>query len=137
MLIHIFESVHSNSFMSKYFFTLIYLLPLLVGFSLYTEGWWTFTTVVFFFVFVPILELFIKPDHSNWSKEMEAKLKADPFFDLIILLVIPMHIGLLIAFFFEIGETEFGSIAYFGKLSAVGIMSEIDSGKTQHDTNSA
>ena len=51
----------------KYF--AVYLLPVTVWFSFNSEGLWTFLPLLVFFVFVPLLELLIKPSHQNFEDE--------------------------------------------------------------------
>lgn len=108
--------------MKKYQFAFIYLLPALVFYSFNQTGWITFLPILFFFGAVPLLELFIKPDNSNVSKELALKMKKDPFFDWLIYLIIPVHIGMLIYFFTIIKATPFNTLDYWGKVASMGLM---------------
>ncbi len=108
--------------MKKYQFLLIYTLPILVFISLTMKGWITFLPIILYFGLVPLVELFFKPDHTNITKDIEKSLKSDAFFDWIIYLIIPLHIGLLILFFIIIKDTPIDSIEYIGRIASVGVM---------------
>jgi alkane 1-monooxygenase len=108
--------------MKKYYFLFIYTLPVLVYLSLTSTGWITLLPVFIYFGLVPLIDFFIKPDHSNLSREIEKKLKEDPFFDWLIFLIIPIHIALLIQFLFVIEVTSIGTLEYYGRMVSIGIM---------------
>jgi alkane 1-monooxygenase len=108
--------------MKKYYFLFIYTLPVLVYLSLTSTGWITLLPVFIYFGLVPLIDFFIKPDHSNLSREIEKKLKEDPFFDWLIFLIIPIHIALLIQFLFVIEVTPIGTLEYYGRMASIGIM---------------
>lgn len=108
--------------MKKYQFLFIYTLPILVFVSLTMVGWITFLPIIIYFGLVPLIELFFKPDHSNITKDIEKRMKEDVFFDWIIYLIIPLHIGLLILFLIVIKDTPSGSLEYFGRIASVGVM---------------
>lgn len=108
--------------MKKYLFMLIYLLPAMVYIALTQKGWITFLPLIFFFIIVPGIELLIKPDHSNVSKELEKQMKQDRFYDWVIFLIIPVHLALLYQFLTVIKGTPMGSVEYFGRVFSMGFM---------------
>tara|TARA_Y100001933_G_C18847135_1_gene500147 strand:+ start:690 stop:869 length:180 start_codon:yes stop_codon:yes gene_type:complete len=59
--------------MKKTKYLLAYLLPALVLLSFVNEGWLTFLPLIVYFGALPLIELFIKPDNSNWDPEQIEK----------------------------------------------------------------
>ncbi len=108
--------------MKKAAYLLVYLLPVSVYIALTTTGWLTFLPVVVFFGLVPVLELLLPPDSRNPAKEALRHLKEDKYYDWVIYLTIPLHIGLLFYFFQVIATTPAGSLAYTGRILSVGLL---------------
>lgn len=104
----------------KYFS--VYLLPLTVYVSFNGEGVSSFFPVLIFFVLVPLLELFLKPDRSNFDKETAEVEKNSPIYDWILYLAVPVQIGMLLYFFKIISNTPFDSIEFYGRIFAMGMM---------------
>ena len=104
----------------KYFS--VYLLPLTAYVSFNGEGLTSFFHVVVFFVLVPLLELFLKPDHSNFDQETALLEKNSQVYDWILYLAVPVQIGMLIYFFNVIGSTPYDSLEFYGRIFAMGLM---------------
>ena len=104
----------------KYFS--VYLLPLTVYVSFNGEGVFSFFPVLIFFVLVPLLELFLKPDRSNFDEETAEVEKNSPIYDWILYLAVPVQIGMLLYFFKIISNTPFDSIEFYGRIFAMGMM---------------
>ena len=108
--------------MKKHYFLFIYSLPLFVYISLVSNGWNTLLPILIYFGLVPLIELFFQPDTTNIDKDLETQMKQDPFYEWVIYLIIPLHMFLLVKFFFVINSTEVGSLEYFGRISSIGIL---------------
>ncbi len=104
----------------KYFF--VYLLPISVYFSFNTVGIWTFLPIMLFFVLVPLLELFIKPDTANMDEKTAYDEKNKSIYDWILYTAVPVQIGFLIYFLFIIQQTPFGTVEFFGRVLSMGLM---------------
>ena len=89
--------------MKKAKYLLAYLLPVLVGLSFLNEGWITFLPLVVYFGLLPLMELFIKPDSSNWDPQQIEKEKKSLFYDIIIFGMVPVQFFFLLwcPFFFK------------------------------------
>ena len=61
--------------MKKTKYLLAYLLPALVLLSFLTEGWLTFLPLIIYFGALPLFELLIPPNDSNWNQEQLEKEK--------------------------------------------------------------
>lgn len=103
----------------KYF--TIYLLPIIVYISFQQTGYKTFLSLFVFFVMIPIIELFTKPDKTNFERREIKKEKKKLIYDWILYLSVPVQYSLLIYFLFNISNTEFLSTSFFGKTTAMGL----------------
>jgi len=108
--------------MKRLKYLLVYILPISVYFSFNTTGMMTFFPFMLFFGILPLFELFVKPNSSNFDKETAVYEKNNPVYDWILFLSVPVQISMLIYFLFIINETTFGTLDYFGKISSMGLM---------------
>ncbi len=108
--------------MKRLKYLLVYTLPITVYISFNSEGAMTFIPFIIFFGFVPLLELFLKPDASNFDKETASEEKKNPMYDWVMYLALPVQVGMLVYFLFIIQDTAFGTVEYFGRVSAMGLM---------------
>lgn len=108
--------------MKRLKYLLAYLVPLALFISLNTTGVMTFISVFIFFGFLPLLEFFIEPDKENMEAKIAHDEKHKAIYDWILYLSIPMQIMGLVYFLFVIQDTPFGSIEYFGRITAMGMM---------------
>lgn len=104
----------------KYLF--VYTIPITVFVAFTQNNWWTFLPLLVFFGFVPLLELFIAPDRSNMEKKMADDEKNQKIYDYILYGTLPIQVGFLIWFFYVIQYTPFGSLEFYGRVSAMGFM---------------
>lgn len=103
-------------------YLLVYILPITVCFSFNAEGVLSFSAVILFFVVLPIIELFIKPDDKNFDKETESLEGSNKAYDWIVFLAIPVQLFVLVYFLFEIKNSPAYTVAFFGKISSMGFM---------------
>ena len=103
----------------KYFSILI--LPAVVWVSFTNKGWLTHLPAIIFFGFVPLLEFFIKPNTTNFSKEQEQEEKENKLYTYLLYLTLPIQIGYLIFFLYSIQEPLTNS-ELTGRIFAMGIM---------------
>ncbi len=108
--------------MKRLKYLLVYLLPITVYVSFNSEGIMTFSPIIIFFGLIPLIELMLKPDPSNFDKETAKKEKNNPIYDWVMYLALPIQLGMLIYFLFVIQDTPFGTVEYFGKVTAMGLM---------------
>lgn len=104
----------------KYLF--VYTIPITVFVAFTQNNWWTFLPLLVFFGLVPLLELFIAPDRANMEKKMADDEKNQKIYDYILYGTLPIQVGFLIWFFYVIQDTPFGSLEFYGRVSAMGFM---------------
>jgi alkane 1-monooxygenase len=103
----------------KYFSILI--LPIVVWISFTSYGWLTHLPAIVFFGFVPLLEFFIKPNTTNFSKDEEQEEKENKLYTSLLYLTLPIQIGFLIFFLYVIQE-PLSTSELTGRIFAMGIM---------------
>ena len=86
----------------KYLF--VYVVPLIIIFSLWSANIWSYFALVFIFGFIPALELFIKGSTKNLSSEEEEKAKNNILFDLILYGLVPLQYFILVYFLIQLGD---------------------------------
>ncbi|PQJ14748.1 alkane 1-monooxygenase [Aureicoccus marinus] len=104
----------------KYLF--VYTIPVTVWIAFHQEGWITFLPLITYFGFVPLLELLVSPDSSNWDKRKEEDEKNQGLYDWILFGTVPVQLFFLIYFFDVIAQTPFGSLEFYGRVTAMGFM---------------
>ena len=102
-------------------YLLVYSLPLVTYISLTSKGIFTFFPLLLFFGLVPLLELFFKPDASNFDKETAKFEKENKLYSWILYAAVPVQIGMLIFFFYAMQE-PLTLTEQIGRISSMGIM---------------
>ena len=98
-----------------------YIVPLTAFMSLSLKGYFAFTTLVFVFVLVPLLELILPKREDNLSPEEARSKSANLFFEIVLYLNIPIVFGLLFYFLNIISYSSFTNSEFIGMFTAVGL----------------
>lgn len=85
-------------------------------------GWITFIPVIYAFVFIPLIELFIRPDISNLNATEEELAKADKTYDYILYLILPLQYVLLITFLFSLQQDGLTTFDKAGRIISMGLL---------------
>lgn len=104
----------------KYFSVLT--LPIVVYISFTNYGWLTYIPIIFVFAFIPILELFIKPNKNNFSKEEEKIEKENKLYTYLLYSTLPIQIVFLWLFFDAIQEPILTTSEITGRILGMGIL---------------
>ena len=73
------------------------------------------------FVFVPAIELLFKPDPSNLTEIEIESAKNNPYYTILLYLIVPIQIGLLL-FFFKTIQEGISTPDFIGRLTSMGIL---------------
>jgi len=103
------------------YFTIV-ILPIVVYICFINYGWFTYLPALVFFGIVPLLEFFIKPNTTNFSKEEEKIEKENKWYTYLLYLTLPIQIVFLIFFFYAIQEPNLSNSEIFGRIFGMGIM---------------
>jgi len=107
--------------MSKFKYLSAYILAYTVYLSFTSYGIWTYSPLLFSFVFIPLLELVFKPSAENFTKEELQKLKNDPFFNFVLYTVVIVQVAFLIFFLFTIQEPV-SNFELIGRILSFGVL---------------
>ncbi len=75
-------------------YLLAYLMPISAAFALYWQGPWSWSTVVWAFVVIPLAELVLPVSAANAGREEEERRAANPWFDWLLYLNAPILFGI-------------------------------------------
>ena len=100
----------------------VFSLPVLAMLSFSVTGWMTYLPLIEAFVFIPLVELLVRPDPTNHSAEEEAALSSAFIFDFWIYVASAMQVAVLVYFLFTIGEPGLSILDYIGRITAMGLM---------------
>lgn len=103
-------------------YLMVFTLPLTVYISFYFKGFWTFLPLIYSFAVIPLLELFFPAATSNLTEEEEESMKKDRIYDFLLYLILPVHLGFLILFFYRVNDASLLWWETVGRVSAMGIM---------------
>jgi alkane 1-monooxygenase len=100
-------------------YLLAFTIPLAGGLSLLAEGVWTFGALVYAFGLLPLLELVLPPARANLSDVERSYVARDPWFDRLLVLMVPIQVGLLAYFVTHPGED---GVTFTGRVFAMGLL---------------
>ncbi|MEM9549514.1 MAG: alkane 1-monooxygenase [Bacteroidota bacterium] len=103
-------------------YLLAYTVPLAGFISLQTNGIGSWTAVIYAFVFIPLVELFVKRSEENFSADEEENRKSNAFFDALLYLNLPLIYGIVIYFLMLVSTTTLATSDLAGKIFSVGIV---------------
>lgn len=97
-------------------------LPISVVISIYFKGYFSYFTPFYAFVIIPILELLLPHDPSNFEgKEREERGKSK-FFDWMLYLNVPIVFGLLVFLLFDITANSYATYERIGLVLSMGVV---------------
>ena len=103
-----------------------YLSPFIVllaaAFAFANKGIVTYIPVIYAFVFIPLLELFLKPETSNLSAAEEEIAKADKTYDYILYAIVPLQYALLLQFLFSLQQQGLTAVDITGRILSMGLL---------------
>ncbi len=102
-------------------FSLAYITPLIVLFSLYTENFGAYTAVFVLFVMIPLIELFTKGSTDNLTKIEEELAKENKVYDWMLYGLVPLQYLILFYFLVQVSDESLSMYYKIGATTAYGI----------------
>lgn len=102
-------------------YTLVYIIPGVVLFSLLQPNGWAFTALVVVFGVLPALEMLLPSSTANMSAAEEEVAKKDRLYDLILYSLVPIQWALLVFFLLRISEPGLPLLVKVGFTTAFGM----------------
>jgi alkane 1-monooxygenase len=106
--------------MKKPAYLMVYLIPITVLVSFQLSGLLSLLPLFIFFGLVPLLELLLKPNHSNLDITIDRG--KSNYFDWILYLAVPVQFAVLIYFLVYMANGTFTPLEYIGHTFSMGIM---------------
>ncbi|MCM5662277.1 alkane 1-monooxygenase [Galbibacter mesophilus] len=107
---------------SDFKYLMAFTIPISAAVGIYLGGVFTFLTPFYSFVLIPILEIILRQDASNYSpKEIESRSKSK-FFDSLLYLNVPIVFGILFAALQMITSEAYSTTEFIGLVFTVGIV---------------
>jgi len=106
--------------MKDFKYILAYISPLTAFVSVYLGGIWSFFTLFFLFVILPVSESILPASDTNFTPEEEEKKNVNVFFDLLLYLNLPILFALLWFFFSRLSAGGLETYEIVGMTIGVG-----------------
>ena len=103
----------------KYLF--VYTTPIVILFSLWASGIWSFFALFFIFGLIPLTELFTNGSTYNLNGEEEEQVKRNIVFDLIIYLLVPIQCVILVYYLIQVSDESLPLYTRIGLTTAYGL----------------
>lgn len=103
-------------------YTTTFIAPTLALMGLLGHGIWCWMLPLHAFALVPLVELLAGPRKDALSEEEEQAALADPLYDVLIYLLVPLQWTLLILFFFRVEEPGLAPWEVGGRIATMGIL---------------
>lgn len=99
-----------------------FILFVAVWFAFTNTGWIAYIPVIYAFAFIPLIELFIRPDISNLNAAEEELAKADKTYDYILYLIVPLQYLLLLTFLLSLQQEGLSTFDHAGRIISMGLL---------------
>ncbi len=99
-----------------------FLIPVLTYVSFTNSGWLAYLPVILAFVLVPVFELVLKADESNLTVLESELAQKNPFYDLIVYLMVPLQFYFLLFFLVIINDVSTNWQTTLGRVLSMGLM---------------
>lgn len=96
--------------------------PLLACWGLFSTGFACWALPFYAFVVIPLLELGVPPSHALLSEEEERAALAEPLYDVLLVVFVPIQWGLLVYFLFTITDPVLSNWDLGGRITSMGSM---------------
>jgi alkane 1-monooxygenase len=102
-------------------FSLVYITPLIILLSIYSENYWAFSAVITLFIIIPLAELLTKPSTKNLTEIEEEIAKEDKTYDWLLYGLVPLQFITLIFFLHQISNESLPLYFKIGATIAFGM----------------
>ena len=114
-------------------YLMAYSVPLSVFVSIYFRGVFSYTSLIYVFLFIPIIELFLPTNLSIFSEqETKSRLK-DRFFDWLLYLNVPIVYVILFYGLYSFSDYDIKPYEYFGFAMSLGILLATNAVNVAHE----
>ena len=97
-------------------------LPISAVISIYLKGYFSYFTPFYAFVLIPVLELLLPHDTSNYEREEREQKKNNKLFDWMLYLNAPIIFSLIIVALWDVSTTNYATYEIVGLVLSIGIV---------------
>ena len=108
-------------------------IPLTVFVSIYFRGIFSYTSILYVFFFIPIVELFLPPHLSTFSKQESTSKLKDKFYDWLLYLNVPIVYLILIYGLYSFATSYIQLYEYLGITLSLGILLATNAVNVAHE----
>jgi alkane 1-monooxygenase len=90
--------------------------------SFFSHGWIIWLPLLYTWAFIPLLELFLKPDETNLNQAEEELVKKDKLYDILLYAIVPLQYIALTCFLFSIKNGHQATVDMVGKVLVMGLL---------------
>ena len=102
-------------------YALVYVIPLLVLYSIHSENYWSFSSITFVFIIVPVIELFNNGTTENLNEKEEKIAGEDKIYDWLLYGLVPLQITALVYFLYQVSDQSLPLYYKIGATTAFGM----------------
>lgn len=114
-------------------YLMAFTIPLSVFLSIYLRGFFSYTSIIYVFLFIPIVELFLPTNISIFSEqETQSRLK-DRVFDWLLYLNVPIVYSILLYGLYSVASYGIKPYEYFGFTISIGILLATNAVNVAHE----
>ncbi|MCF6295384.1 MAG: alkane 1-monooxygenase [Flavobacteriaceae bacterium] len=108
-------------------------IPISAFISIYFKGYWSFFTLIYAFGIIPLLELLLPQNMTNYSESELKKKKENPLFDWMLYLNLPIVFCLLVWALIEVTLSSLEIYEIVGLMFSVGIVLGVNGINVGHE----
>ena len=108
-------------------------VPLSVFVSIYFRGIFSYTSILYVFIFIPVVELFLPTQLSTFSEQESTSRLKDKFFDWLLYLNVPIVYLTLTYGLYLFATTDIQPYEYFGFTLSLGILLATNAVNVAHE----
>ena len=102
-------------------YLLVYIIPVVVAFSLWSANGWSYSALIFVFGIIPLVELFTRSSSKNLNAQEEELARKDRTYDWILYFLVPVQYAILVYFLLQISQEGLSLSTKIGMTLAYGM----------------
>lgn len=119
--------------MNKIKYLLVYTIPLVTVVSFTHGGIWSWSTIFYAFIFLPLIDHILSVDSMNLTSSESKEALQSSYYNLALYGTVPVQIGFVIWFLVDVSSSELSTIDLVGKACSMGAMGSVLAINSAHE----
>lgn len=119
--------------MNKIKYLLVYTIPLVTVVAFMYDGIWSWATVIYAFIILPIIDHLLKVDSFNLTEVEAVEAFSSKFYNIALYGTVPVQLGFVIWFLVGIASQEMTGVELFAKTFSMGAMGSVLAINSAHE----